>query len=342
MSTRRVPAEWEPAAQLLLTWPHAGQDWGDALPAADAAFLKLARAAAPQAPLLIAADPRLDLDALSKRLHEVGVPDKRVRLIACPSDDVWARDHGPLTRLDDGQATVVDFDFNAWGGKYAFEADRQITARLHEAGGFGETPRLAVDWVLEGGAIDVDGRGTVLTTPACLQDTRRNADASRERAESLLAQHLGAERIWWLDAPSLMGDDTDGHIDTLVRFAPDGSLLVQGCETRDDPHHGPLRQLHADLAQLSRGQHELVTLPLPAPVLDTDGRRLPASYANLLFLNGAVLVPTYGDPADEVALRRIEQASPGHRICPVDARTLVRQNGSLHCVTMQIAASQTP
>ena len=196
--------------------------------------------------------------------------------------------------------------------------------------------------MLEGGAVDFDGQGTVLTTPGCLQDPRRNPDASRERAESLLAQHLGVDRIWWLDAPSLAGDDTDGHIDTLVRFAPDGSLLVQGCEDPHDPHHRPLRQLHADLAGLSRGQHELVGLPLPAPVLSPDGRRLPASYANLLYLNGAVLVPTYGDPADEVALRRIEQACPGHRICPVDARTLVQQNGSLHCVTMQIAASQTP
>ena len=156
----------------------------------------------------------------------------------------------------------------------------------------------------------------------------------------MLARHLGCQRIWWLDTPALAGDDTDGHIDTLVRFAPGDCLLVQGCDDHTDPHHQPLADMASALRALTRHALDLVPLPLPKPVLDDDGRRLPASYANLLFLNEAVLVPTYGDPADDLALRRIADACPMHRIVPVDARPLVAQNGSLHCVSMQIHAGQ--
>lgn len=335
---RRTPAEWEPVEQLLLSWPHAGMDWGDELDAAQASFVKLAVAASPEVELLITVNNADVGKSVAAQLQEAGVD--KATLITCPSNDVWTRDYGPISVFEDGQRQLVNFAFNAWGGKYPHEHDDRVSRCVHEAGHFADSPLNRVDWVLEGGALDFDGQGGVLTSPGCLQDVARNADANQERAEAMLAEHLGCERVWWLDTPALDGDDTDGHIDTLVRFAPGDIVLHHVCKDDDDPHAAPLAAMTDDLATLGNGRWSLVPLPLPSPVLDAEGRRLPASYANFLILNRRVLVPIYEDRADEVALRRIDAAFPDHTLIPVDCRALVAQNGSLHCATMQIAARQ--
>lgn len=331
----RTPAEWEPVEQLLLTWPHDGMDWGEGLDAAQRCFVDLARAASPEASLLITVRDDVLCEQAKTALADAGVDN--AQLVICPSNDIWTRDYGPISTYLNGQRQLVNFGFNAWGGKYEHANDDRISRCLQQAGHFGSGPHTRVDWVLEGGALEFDGQGGVLTSPACLQDTARNADASQARAEAILAEHLGCEQVWWLDTPALAGDDTDGHIDTLVRFAPDGIVLHHICDDDDDPHAAPLAAMADELATLGAGRWSLVPLPLPAPVHDDDGRRLPASYANFLVLNRRVLVPTYADPADEVVLARIDTAFPEHTIIPVDARPLVAQNGSLHCATMQIA-----
>lgn len=338
--SRRTPAEWEPVEQLLLTWPHPGMDWDAGLADAQACFANIARAASPDARLLITVRDS-DLQAQAQvALDEAGVDN--FTLDVCASNDIWTRDYGPISVYAYGRRELIDFGFNAWGGKYGFADDDRVTRHLHEAGHFTGSPLHRVDWVMEGGALEFDGDGGVLSSPACLQDTARNANASRERAEAMLAEHLGCERVWWLDTPALAGDDTDGHIDTLVRFAPGDIVLHQVCGRDDDPQAAALKTMADDLATLGAGRWSLVPLPLPSPLVDSDGRQLPASYANFLILNRRVLVPTYSDPADDVALARIDTAFPEHTIVPIDARALVAQNGSLHCATMQIAAREVP
>ena len=334
----RTPAEWEPVEQLLLTWPHAGMDWSDGLDAAQACFANIADAASPEAKLLIAAQDDALREQIQDALHAETAA--RTEIMVCPSNDVWVRDYGPISTFVDGKRQLIDFGFNAWGGKYTHADDDRVTRRLHQQGCFGDTELTRVEWILEGGALEFDGCGGVLTSPGCLQDTARNADASRERAEALLSEHLGCDTVWWLDTPALAGDDTDGHIDTLARFAPGDVVLHQMCKRNDDPHAVPLATMADDLATLGRGRWTLVPLPLPAPVLDAGGRRLPASYANFLILNDRVLVPTYDDPADDVAVERIDAAFSDHTVIPIDCRALVAQNGSLHCATMQIATRQ--
>lgn len=331
-----VPAEWHPQSAVLLTWPRPDGDFAALFGAVDRNFIRLARAIAAHTPLLIVAPPE---DAqLGARLRHAGVDPARYTLVPAPSDDVWARDHGPITVFRDGRALHRDFRFNGWGGKFAAARDDRITAALETAGAL-PGARTPVDFELEGGAIDSDGNGTLLTTARCLLAPERNGTVTRAQVEAVLRDTLGAARVLWLEHGGLEGDDTDGHIDTLARFCAPDTIAFQSCENRDDPHYAPLQAMQRELEALRRADgapYRLVPLPLPAAVHDADGRRLPAGYANFLISNGAVLMPTYGDAADAVALERLAAAFPRHRVTGVDCRALIHQYGSLHCVTMQL------
>ncbi len=337
--TRRLPPEWAPQEAVLLTWPHGRGDWGSHLAAAEKCLLDIAREIARHERLIIACLDEAHLDHVAGRLSETGIEKDRARLLIAPSNDIWVRDHGPITLFEDHHRLLLDFHFNGWGGKYPSELDDRVTRVLHQKGAFGELPLLSVDLVLEGGAIDTDGRGSLLTTRSCLLNPNRNPGLAKEDIERRLGELLGVERIHWLAHGRLAGDDTDGHVDTLARFCAPGLIAWQGCEDRDDEHFEPLQQMGRELARLrdARGQpYECVALPLPAPILDETGRRLPAGYANFLIINGAVLVPAYGDPADERACRILDDCFPGRSILPIDCRPLIRQYGSLHCATMQL------
>jgi agmatine/peptidylarginine deiminase len=335
--TLRLPAEWEPQSAVLIAWPHAGTDWAERLDNVETTYTALAAAVTRFQPLIIVV-PDADLHAhVETLLREHGVDRTRVRFVELPYDDTWLRDSGPITlSAGDDSYQLTDFRFTGWGGKFSSTQDDALVAGLVEAGVFGKATHRRIDWALEGGAIESDGEGTVLTTWRCL--VQRHPEQSREEMSAILSDGLHAERVLWLDYGYLEGDDTDAHIDTLARFAPGARIVFQACNDASDPHHDELQRMADELAALrtSDGRpYQLYPLPWAQPILD-EGRRLAASYANYLIVNGAVLVPAYGDPADDEAARIIGSAHPGREIVQVPCRPLIWQNGSLHCITMQL------
>jgi len=338
--TLRLPAEWEPQSAVLIAWPHAGTDWADRLDSVETTYVALA-AAVVRFQLLIIVVPDAALHAhVEARLRERGVDLKRVSFVELPYDDTWLRDSGPITlTTSDDHYQLTDFRFTGWGGKFGSEQDDALVAGLFRAGLFGKgASHRRIDWALEGGAIESDGEGTVLTTWRCL--VQRHPEQSREDMSGILRDGLHADRVLWLDYGYLEGDDTDAHIDTLARFAPGERIVYQACDDASDPHHDELQRMADEMAALRTRDgrpYQLYPLPWAEPILD-EGRRLAASYANYLIVNGAVLVPAYGDKADDEAARIIGSAHPGREIVQVPCRALIWQNGSLHCITMQLPA----
>ena len=337
--TLRLPAEWEPQSAVLIAWPHAGTDWADRLASVETTYIALAAAVVRFQSLIIVV-PDAELHAhVEARLREHGVDLTRVRLVELPYDDTWLRDSGPITlSAGDDKYQLTDFRFTGWGGKFGSAQDDALVAGLVDAGVFGKASHRRIDWALEGGAIESDGKGTVLTTWRCL--VQRHPEQSREDMSDILRDGLQADRVLWLDYGYLEGDDTDAHIDTLARFAPGERIVFQACEDVSDPHHDELQRMASELAALRTRDgrpYQLYPLPWAQPILD-EGRRLAASYANYLIVNGAVLVPAYGDKADDEAARIIGTAHPGREVVQVPCRALIWQNGSLHCITMQLPA----
>jgi agmatine/peptidylarginine deiminase len=310
----RLPAEWEPQSGVQLTWPHAGTDWAPMLDEVLATYEEMAREIRKREPLLI---------------------------VGPPTNDTWARDHGFISLVPIAShlaPRLLDFCFNGWGEKFPADLDNAINRRLYDEGSVQGEYASHLDFVLEGGSIESDGRGTIFTTSCCLLAPHRNQPLTKEQIEERLKDYLCAERVLWIDHGQLTGDDTDGHIDTLVRIAPDDTLLYIGCDDPKDEQYEELRQMEEQLRTfrtLDGKPYQLMRLPLPRPIYDTNGR-LPATYANFLIINGAVLCPTYGQPdLDQEALRIIGNAFPDREIVGIDCRSLIKQHGSLHCCTMQ-------
>jgi agmatine/peptidylarginine deiminase len=311
---RRMPAEWEPQSMVQLTWPNKDTDWAPILPEITAVYEEMAREIRKREPLLI-------VDEIAH-------------------NDTWARDHGFITVEDtvgghtSKELVLLDFKFNGWGEKFEAALDNQINKHLYEQGLVKGRYEDHLDFVLEGGSIESDGKGTVFTTTCCLTAPHRNQPLTTAEIEDRLKTWLGAERIVWLNHGSLIGDDTDGHIDTLVRICPDDTLLYIG----SDDDHPDLRLMEEELKALRTldgNDYRLLKLPLPRPIFD-NGERLPATYANYLVMNGAVLVPTYRQPdLDAEAMSIISQAFPQREIVGIDCCAVIKQHGSLHCCTMQ-------
>ena len=316
----RLPAEWEPQSGVQLTWPHAGTDWAPMLDEITATYREIAAAIEKYEPVL-----SVSVDNVQRSMFNV----------QCTTDDTWARDHGFITLVNDcGGVRLLDFQFNGWGQKFPAEQDNAINRRLYDEGRVRGEYVDQLDFVLEGGSIESDGQGTIFTTTGCLMAPHRNQPMTQEQIEQRLKQSLCAERVVWINHGNLIGDDTDGHIDTLVRICPDDTLLYIAA---DDEHPDLLRmeeELYG-LRTLSGHPYRLLKLPMPRPIYD-EGDRLPATYANFLVINGAVLCPTYGQPdLDAEALRLIGEAFPGRDIIGIDCRSIIRQHGSLHCCTIQ-------
>lgn len=334
----RFPAEWEPQSAILIAWPTEDTDWAPRLGEVEDTYIALVAAITRFQPVVICV-PDEDIQSYAYvRIASNRVDMTRVRFVEAAYDDTWLRDSGPISlRRDGGGFLLNDFRFTGWGGKFDASRDDLLVGHLHGAGVFDAgAERREIDFALEGGAIETDGAGTLLTTWRCLHE--RHPDASREDLTAKLSDWLAQDRVLWLDHGYLEGDDTDAHIDTLARFAPDDAVVFQACDDTSDPHHAELQAMADEIAALRTrdGQpYRLFPLPWAQPILD-DGRRLAASYANYLILDGAVLMPAYGDVADDTAAAVLAQAYPGREIVQVPCRPLIWQNGSLHCITMQL------
>ena len=337
-TTLRFPAEWEPQAAILIAWPTADTDWAERLGEVEETYIALVQAITRFQPVLIIVSDD-DVEAYADaRLRSNRVDMARVRFVSAPYDDTWLRDSGPITLRAGDQFRLLDFRFTGWGGKFDASDDDRLVERLHEQHKFRASERCAIDFALEGGAIETDGAGTLLTTWQCLHE--RHPDASRADLTAKLADWLAQDRVLWLDHGYLEGDDTDAHIDTLARFAPGDAIVFQACDDPADSHFDQLQAMAAEIAALRTADgrpYRLFPLPWPQPIVDA-GRRLAASYANFLIINGAVLMPAYGDPADDAAAAVLAEAFPGREIVQVPCRPLIWQNGSLHCLTMQLPA----
>ena len=345
----RLPAEWEPQSGVILIWPHEDTDWRPYLEDITEVYLQMADAITRYEALLITArDTELVRSLLAERLKEDQM--KRVTLFACDNNDTWARDVAPISLIankaskDSSQPLrLLDFCFNGWGEKFAAEKDNRINHQLHKAGLLQGVLESHKDFVLEGGSIESDGERTLFTTTSCLMAPHRNQPLTQEDIDKQLRLFFpNVERVIWLDYGQLAGDDTDGHIDTIVRIAPNNTLLYIGCDDKEDEHYEDFRLLEEQLKQLrtQKGEpYRLLRLPMPDAIYDDD-ERLPATHANFLIINGAVLVPTYNQPEkDKEALDTIQEAFPDREIIGIDSRTIIRQHGSIHCLTMQLPAN---
>ena len=435
-----LPAEWEPQRFIQLTWPHKGTDWAPMLEEVNSCFVKLALSILRFEPLLIVCSDAEEVkDLLLKGGAEQALLDW-ILFVELPSNDTWARDHGGIKVMVDGQPVIYDYAFNGWGRKFEAGLDNELTRKLYEAGIFRELSGLGsntddgktssqqgeatntekltasmtgkasttygasssqqgeasttyaetssqqgeastkygasssqqgeasttyaetssqqgeatntekpgftvpgyrncLDFVLEGGSLESDGNGTLLTTSECLLSEFRNPSYTREMIEQRLKEDLGLMRVLWLNNGYLEGDDTDSHIDTLARFCDRNTIAYVRCDDPIDAHFEALQKMEAELKQFTTiaGQpYRLLPLPMADAAYDEEGNRLPATYANFLIVNGGVLVPTYGNPVkDEMALNQLRLAFPEREVVGVDCRALVEQHGSLHCVTMQ-------
>lgn len=350
-STYYLPSEWHKQVAVQLTWPHAKTDWAPYLEDIVRMEVRMADEITKREELVIAT-PEKDAvkELLSTQLTEQQL--SRVRIVEMPTDDTWARDHGAITllpRIEDGEKTgkniLLDFCFNGWGKKFPADNDNRITQNLNSSGVFENyyeyVMRDHLDFVLEGGSIESDGKGTVFTTSQCLMAPNRNQPLTKKEIEEYLKKTLCAEQIVWLDYGNLIGDDTDGHIDTIVRIAPNDTILYVKCDDKNDEQFDDFNALEKQLQNLRTKEgkpYRLLPLPMPKAMYD-DGDRLPATYANFLIINGAVLVPTYNQTdLDKKSLDIIQQAFPDREIIGIDAQVAVRQHGSLHCLTMQFPA----
>jgi agmatine/peptidylarginine deiminase len=329
------PAEWHPQSAVQLTWPHEDTDWAPALDEVIPCFVAIAQEVMKREKLLVVCR---NANQVRRQLGQ-DAGDGRIIFREINANDTWARDHGAISVWENGLPRLYDFVFNGWGMKYAAGEDNLITRRLLSAGTFAPAVQLISKqpFVLEGGSIDSDGNGSLLTTAACLASLNRNEHMSKEQIDAYLKETLGLKRILWLEDGFLEGDDTDAHVDTLARFcAPDAIAYVQ-CDDPADNHFDSLRRMENCLKTFRQenGQpYRLFPLPMADKVV-WNGERLPATYANFLIINGAVLLPFYGSPKDKQAADVLQTAFPGREIIGINCLPLIRQHGSLHCLTMQ-------
>ncbi|WP_328753432.1 agmatine deiminase family protein [Geomesophilobacter sediminis] len=332
---RRLPAEWEPQDGVLVAWPHENSDWQPYLDQVEPVFVDIVHQISRFETAIIAAP---DPDRVREMLAAKGNVPETVRIYEIDTNDTWARDFGPITVVDGQAPTLLNFGFNGWGLKFASDLDNRINRRLQGLSAF-RVPLQTVGLILEGGSIESDGAGTILTTEECLLNENRNPHLTREELEAELHALFGSDRFLWLSNGYLAGDDTDSHVDTLARLCPEDTIAYVTCDDREDEHYHALKAMELEIAafRTAAGKpYRMVGLPWPAPRLDEDGNRLPATYANFLIVNGAVLVPTYQDANDAAALEAVGTAFPGREIVGVDCLPLILQHGSLHCVTMQL------
>lgn len=338
MSQQLLP-EWAPQRLIQLCWPSQPQYWGNHIQAAQHTHSQIIAHISQYQGVLLLHSPSIASNLLRQQLESAGAKLSNVNLVAQDNNDIWCRDYGPISVSGPTGNQLLDFTFTGWGGKFPADLDNAATSALVAKGLY--TNVSAFPLILEGGAIDYDGNGTLITTKACLLNPNRNPEWSMQDYQNFFAEQLGIQQVIWLENGYLKGDDTDSHVDMLARFAANNRLIFQGCERPEDEHFAPLQALKAELSQCRNQQgqpYHLVELPFPDARIDEDGERLPASYANFLITNQQVLVPIYGCEADAKALSQIAQCFSDREIIGINCEALIQQYGSLHCATMQVAA----
>lgn len=338
---KRLPAEWEHQAAILLTWPHEKGGWGKDYRHVEQTFITIAQSLSSHQNVIIGAENDRHQTEILSLLKQHSANMTRIFSYITPSNDVWARDHGPITVYEEGIPTLYDFRFNGWGNKYDASLDDEISQHLFESHLLKGYAFQKIDFILEGGSIESDGLGTLLTTSQCLQHKERNFTLSKKELEKKFTEFFGISTVLWLDHGMLLGDDTDGHIDTLARFINPHTIAYVCCEDKTDPQFEALKQMEQNLKTFkdSNNQpYDLIPLPLPRAVFDQEGKRLPATYANFLITNHQILVPTYQDPCDTFVLNLFKKCFPHKTIVGIDCLPIIEQYGSLHCLTMQIPA----
>lgn len=332
----RFPAEWEKQSAVLIAWPHHTGDFSNRLASVEQSYCFIAETISAIQHLIIVCKN----DEHQRHIQALLKPDanENMSYIQADVNDIWVRDTVFLSVEKDANSMLLNFKFNGWGEKYPHQDDNALNDKLINAKPFLGAKHIDIDFVLEGGSVESDGIDTIMTTRHCLLNPNRNPGWSEHDIEQQLQRQFGANRILWLDQENLSGDDTDAHIDTLARFCNADTIAYTACEDLEDAHYAGLKNMAAQL-QAFRTQagepYRLIPLPMPKPIFDEEGERLPANYANFLIINGAVMVPCYDDPNDAVAMQRLADAFPTHKIIATPCRPLVHQYGSLHCMTMQ-------
>ena len=336
----RLPAEWAPQSAIQFTFPHQNSDWLPILPEVEQCFARIIETVTRFQKALVVCEniEKTRFILLHKSSLGKGCQQDNLQLIELPSNDTWARDHGGITVFDNEEPVLLDFIFNGWGLKFAANKDNLITGRLYEAGILKAKKIVKTGLALEGGGIESDGLGTLMTTAQCLLSPNRNPQLSKKQIENRLKKLFGVKRVLWLNNGYLAGDDTDSHIDTLARFCDAGTIAYVQCTDEQDEHFKALKAMETELKAFRKEAGEpykLIALPMADACYDDEGQRLPATYANFLIINGAVLVPTYNVPQDAEALKILRGCFPDREVIGLDCRPLIWQHGSLHCITMQ-------
>lgn len=332
-----LPAEWHKQSLIQLTWPHIETDWAYMLDEVETCFLNIAYEILERQDLLVVAPEPF---SIGDCIEAHGGNVKRLTVSKVETNDTWARDHAFITMLkEDGTPQLLDFCFNGWGMKYAANYDNLINSKLYY---FCDTLKGEYvyhrNFILEGGSIESDGKGTLLTTRNCLLSSNRN-EMIQEDMEKFLKETFNLKQVLWLSHGYLAGDDTDSHIDTLARFCPDDTIAYVKCTDSNDEHYEELKAMEEELKAfrtLDGKPYRLLPLPMANPIYDDERKRLPATYANFLIMNEAVLYPTYMQYANDMLAKEVlAEAFPGREIVGIDCTALIKQHGSLHCVTMQ-------
>ncbi len=328
---KRLPAEWEEQDSILMVFPHQKTDWADDMQRAQSVFLRLASSISATQKLILVCD---DVE----KTKQFFCYHDRISFVALDTNDTWIRDFGPISIYHDDKRQLIDFQFTGWGGKYEASLDNLVTKSLHDKWHFMVSPLIHSNLVLEGGSIESDGKGTLMTTKKCLLNPNRNPHLSQKQLEETLKELLGVKRFLWLEHGELEGDDTDAHIDTLARFIDDETIAYVQCDDKEDSHYHELKKMEEELKAFKtfdNKPYRLVPLPLPSAIYK-DGQRLAATYANFLITNKSILLPIYDDYHDSKMIALFKTLYPKREIIPINALRLIEEGGSIHCSAMQI------
>lgn len=336
---KRLPAEWSEQDAILLCWPHLSMDWQPILEEVEPLFADIAFYIAEQQRLIIIAFNSAHQTQITERLIDRNVNISSISWLIHPNNDTWCRDFGPVCVQSDNEMTALDFLFNGWGNKFTADRDNEVIQAL-KSHQLLSCRVVSIPLVLEGGSIESDGAGTILTTTQCLLNEQRNPGLSQQAIEQKLIELLGCERILWLKSGYLEGDDTDSHIDNLARFVSESEIVYASCNNPDDIHYQPLKAMETELKRfrtINGKPYRLTPLYIPAAIY-FEGGRLPASYVNFLITNHTILMPTYNDLEDEVNLNKLQMIFSSRKVIGIPCTSIVKQSGSIHCLTMQLPA----